>query len=90
MIVVHFAKVSALYPRVVISLLAKQLENPPFCHSYTSFGVCPRDHYTTLQQFTMGRMSGLAKIVRSTIALLKFPRVVVVPRLLLQHVTLGE
>jgi hypothetical protein len=27
MTVVHFAKVSALYPRVVISLLAKGLEN---------------------------------------------------------------
>jgi hypothetical protein len=27
MIVVHFAKVSVLYPRVVISSLAKRLEN---------------------------------------------------------------
>jgi hypothetical protein len=31
--VVHFAKVSALYPRVVISSLAKRLEKPPFSHS---------------------------------------------------------
>jgi hypothetical protein len=39
---------SALYPRVVISSLAKRLEKPPFCHSYTSFGVWPRDHYMPL------------------------------------------
>jgi hypothetical protein len=26
-----------------------------------------------LQRFTMGRMPGLAKVVRSTIALLRFP-----------------
>jgi hypothetical protein len=63
MIVVHFANVSSLYPRVVISSLAKQLEKPPFCHSYTSFGVWPRDHYMSLQRFTMGRMPGLAKVV---------------------------
>jgi hypothetical protein len=36
MIVVHIAKVSAMYPHVVISLLAMQLEKPSFCHSYTS------------------------------------------------------
>jgi hypothetical protein len=72
MIVVHFAKVSALYPRVVISSLAKQLEKPPFYHSYTSFGVWPRDHYMSLQRFTMSRMPGLAKVVHSTIAMLRF------------------
>jgi hypothetical protein len=33
MTVANSAKVSALYPRVVISLLAKRLEKPPFCHS---------------------------------------------------------
>jgi hypothetical protein len=33
MIVVHFAKVSTMYPWVVISSLAKLLEKPPFCHS---------------------------------------------------------
>jgi hypothetical protein len=76
MIVVHFTKVSALYPWVVISSLAKQLEKPLFCHSYTSFGVWPRDHYMPLQRFTMGCMPGLAKLVRSTIALLRFPGVV--------------
>jgi hypothetical protein len=58
MTVVHFVKVSALYPRVVISLLAKRLEKPPFCHSYTSFGAWPRDHYMSLQRFTMGRIVG--------------------------------
>jgi hypothetical protein len=29
-----------------------------------------------LQRFTMGHMSGLAKVVRDTIAILRFPRVV--------------
>jgi hypothetical protein len=29
-----------------------------------------------LQKFTMGRMSGLAKVVRGTIVMLRFPRVV--------------
>jgi hypothetical protein len=74
--VVHFAKVSALYPRVVISSLAKRLEKPPLCHSYTSFGVWPRDHSMPLQRFTMGRMPGLAKVVRGSIAMLRFPEVV--------------
>jgi hypothetical protein len=90
MIVIHFAKVSPLYPRVVISSLAKRIEKPPFCHSYTSFGVWPRDHYMSLQRFTMRRMPGLAKVVRSTIALLRFPGVVVVPQPLLHRVSLGE
>jgi hypothetical protein len=63
MIVVHFTKVSTLHPRVVISSLAKRLEKTFFCHSYTFFGVCPKDHYMPLQRFTMGRMPGLAKIV---------------------------
>jgi hypothetical protein len=47
----------------VISFLAKRIEKPPFCHSYTSFGVWPRDHYMLLQRFTIGRMPGLAKVV---------------------------
>jgi hypothetical protein len=63
---VHFAKVSTLYPRVGISSLAKRLEKSPFCHSYTSFGVWPRDHY----------MQSLAKVVRGTIPMLRFPGVV--------------
>jgi hypothetical protein len=75
MTVVYFAKVSVMYPRV-ISLLAKRLEKPSFCHSYTSFGAWPRDHYMPLQRYTMGRMPGLAKVVRGTIAMLRFPRVV--------------
>jgi hypothetical protein len=62
MTVVHFAKVSALYPRVVISSLDKRLEKPPFCHSYISFGAWPTDDYMPLQRFTMGRMPGLAKV----------------------------
>jgi hypothetical protein len=60
----------------VISSLAKRLEKRPFCHSYTSFGVWPRDDYMPLQRFTMGRMSGLAKVVHGTIAMLRFPGVV--------------
>jgi hypothetical protein len=76
MTVVHFAKVGTLYPLAVISSLAKRLEKPLFCHSYTSFGVCPRDHYMSLQRFIMGHMQGLAKVVRSTIAMLGFPVVV--------------
>jgi hypothetical protein len=76
MMAVHFAKVSTLYPRVVISSLAKRLVKPLFCHSYTSFGVWPRDHYMSLQRFTMGRMPGLAKVVHDTIAILRFPGVV--------------
>jgi hypothetical protein len=76
MTVVHIAKVSTLYPRVVISSLAKRLEKHPFCHSYTSFRVWPRDHYMSLQRFTVGHMLGLAKLVCGTIAMLKFPGVV--------------
>jgi hypothetical protein len=76
MIVVHFVKASTLYPRVVISSLAKRLEKTPFCQSYTSFGVWPRDQYMLLQRFTMGRMPGLAKVVRGTKAMLRFPGVV--------------
>jgi hypothetical protein len=33
----------------------------------------------SLQRFTVGRMPGLAKVVRSTIAMLRFPREVTVP-----------
>jgi hypothetical protein len=76
MTVVHFVKVSTLYPRVVISSLAKRLENPPFCHSYTSFDVWPRDHYMLLQMFTMLRMPGLANVVHGTIAMVRFLGVV--------------
>jgi hypothetical protein len=73
MTVVHFAKVSALYPRVVISSLAKWLEKPPFFHSSTCFGVWHRDHYMPLQRFTIGRMPSCANVVCSIIALLRFP-----------------
>jgi hypothetical protein len=52
MIVVHFVKVSALYPRVVISSLPKRLENLIFAILYTFFGVWPRDDYMSLQRFT--------------------------------------
>jgi hypothetical protein len=45
-------KGSTLYPRVVISSLAKRLQKPSFCHSYTSFGVWSRDHCMMLQRST--------------------------------------
>jgi hypothetical protein len=38
----------------------------------------------------MGHMLGLDKIVRSTIAMLRFPRVITVPLPLLHRVSLGE
>jgi hypothetical protein len=60
----------------VISTLAKRLEKPPFFHSHTSFGAWSRDHYMPLQRFMMGRMIGLAKVVRDPIAMLRFPGVV--------------
>jgi hypothetical protein len=44
----------------------------------------------SLQRFTMGRMLGLAKVVHSTKALLRFPGVVTVPRPLMHRVILGE
>jgi hypothetical protein len=66
MTVVHFTKVSALYPRVVILSLHERLENLIFAILYTFFIVWPRDHYMTLQMFTMGHISDLAKVVRST------------------------
>jgi hypothetical protein len=43
-----------------------------------------------LQRFTMGRMPSFAKVVRSTIALLRFLEVVAVPQPLLHRVSLGE
>jgi hypothetical protein len=72
MTIVHFAKVSTMYPRVVISSLAKRLEKAPFCHSYTSFCAWHRDHNMPLQRFTMGCMPSFAKVVCTTIALLRF------------------
>jgi hypothetical protein len=76
MTVVYYLKVSALYPRVMISSLAKWLEKSSFYHSYTSFGEWPRDHYMSLQRFTINRMLDLAKVVRGTIAMLRFLGVV--------------
>jgi hypothetical protein len=49
-----------LYPRVVISSLAKWLENLLFAILYTSFGVWPRDHYMPLQRLTPDRLSCFA------------------------------
>jgi hypothetical protein len=43
-----------------------------------------------LQRFTIGCMPSFAKVVRSTIALLRFPGVVTVSRPFLHRVSLGE
>jgi hypothetical protein len=60
MVVVHSIEVSTLYPQVVILSLAERLEKPPFCHSYTSFGVWPRDHDMPLQRLTLDCISCFA------------------------------
>jgi hypothetical protein len=62
MIVVHSIEVSSLYPHVVISSLARQLENPLFGILHTSFGLWPRDHYIPLRRSTTGCLSDLAKV----------------------------
>ncbi len=67
MIVVHFAEVSTLYPRVVISSLAKRLENHLFAILYTSFGVWPRDHYMPLQRSTTGVCHALLRFPEQTV-----------------------
>jgi hypothetical protein len=43
-----------------------------------------------LQRFIIGHMPSFAKVVCSTVALVRFPKVVVIPRPLLHHVSLGE
>jgi hypothetical protein len=43
-----------------------------------------------LQRFTMGHILGLAKLVRGTIAMLRFSGIVAVPRPLLHHMGLSE
>jgi hypothetical protein len=75
MIVVHSAEISILYPRVVISSLARRLENLHFTTIYISFGVQPRDHYMPLQMFTLGNMSHFAKVspTEAPLAMLRFP-----------------
>jgi hypothetical protein len=67
MIIIHFTKIAPLYPRVAISSLAKQLEKPPFYHSYTSFGVWPRDHYMPLQRSTTGVCHALLQFPEQTV-----------------------
>jgi hypothetical protein len=57
-------------------IASKMTREPPFCHSYTTFGVWPTDHYMSLQRFTRARMPGLAKVVRGTIAMQRFLGVV--------------
>jgi hypothetical protein len=61
MTVVHFAKVSALYPQVVISSLAKQLVKPPFlpllhfpwCMAHRSLHVITKVYYRSMSCFAM-------------------------------------
>jgi hypothetical protein len=58
MIVVRFAKVNTMYPRVVISSLIKRVENLHVAMSAKAQshcrGVRPIDHYMLLQWFTTG------------------------------------
>jgi hypothetical protein len=58
---------SALYPRVVISSLAKRLWIPHFCHDYTSSGVWPRDDYMLLQRSTIGLCHALLRFLKQTV-----------------------
>jgi hypothetical protein len=60
MIVVHFANVSVMYPRIVISSLPGRLKNLIFAILYTFFGVWPTNHYMLLQRSTIDRMSCFA------------------------------
>jgi hypothetical protein len=86
MIVVHSTVVSTLYPRIVILSLRERLENLIYVILYTSFVVWLRDHYMSLQRFTMGRMLSFTKVVHGTISLIRFPGVVAIPRPVLHHV----
>jgi hypothetical protein len=73
--VVHFTKVAPCIHWVVISSLAKWLYKPPFCHSYTSFGVWPKDHYMLLQRSTTGVCYALIQFLDkwSLLIVLMFP-----------------
>jgi hypothetical protein len=51
----------------VISSLAERLQKPPFCHSYTSFGAWPRDHYMLLQTSTTGVCHALLRFPEQTV-----------------------
>jgi hypothetical protein len=74
MIVIHFAKVSTLYPQVVISTLSERLENLPFVILYTSFSVWPRDHYMSLQRSTIGVCHALLQFpTKAPLVVLRFP-----------------
>jgi hypothetical protein len=74
MIVVHFTKVSILYPRVVILSLYGQLENLLFVILYTFFGVCFKDHYMPLQMSTTGVCHALLRFsTKGPLAVLRIP-----------------
>jgi hypothetical protein len=71
MTVIHFIKVSVLYPRVVISSLAKRLENLLFIIIILHL-VYDLEITTCCFKVTMGHMPDLAKLVRGNIAMLRF------------------
>jgi hypothetical protein len=74
MIVIHFAKVSTMYSRVVISSLAKRLENLLYAILHTSFGVWSKNHYMTLQRSTIGVCHALLRFPpQPLLAMLRFP-----------------
>jgi hypothetical protein len=60
MIVVYFAKGQCLILTISDFITRWWLEKPPFCHSYTSFGVWPRDHYMPLTRVYYRSMSSFA------------------------------
>jgi hypothetical protein len=64
MIAIYFVKVSAIYPRVVISSLAKRLESLLFLIPYIFFGpLWPRDYYMSLQRSTTGVCHALLRFL---------------------------
>jgi hypothetical protein len=56
-----------IYPRVVISSLAKRLQKPHFCHDYTFLSVRVRDHYMLLQRSTTGVCHALLQFSEQTV-----------------------
>jgi hypothetical protein len=74
--VIHFAKVSALYPRVVISSLRGRLEKPLFAILTLPLVHGPKITTCCYKRFALSRMPGLAMVVRGTIAMLRFLGVV--------------
>jgi hypothetical protein len=76
MIVAHFAKVSVLYPRVVISSPVGDKRNHFFPFLHFRWCMTQRSLYAVTNVYYGSCMPGLAKLVRGTIAMLRFLGVV--------------